>query len=147
MSAVAPAIPGSGASGADSFGPVSLQQDVIGPECYVKPVGAVGTQNATLTAAQLIDGIVEHTVITGAGTDTTDTGANLDAAIPNAAVGTTFKCLLVNTSASAYAITLAGGTGVTLKGSATTVGQAKAATLTFRRTAAATWTCYVEVSA
>lgn len=110
-------------------------------------LSAIGTQNATLTAAQLLSGVIEHTVITAAGTDTTDTGTNIDAAMPSVAVGDAFSVTLVNTSAGAYAITLAAGAGVTIKGSTATVAQNKTAVLLFRRTAAATWTCYVTISA
>lgn len=107
---------------------------------------AVGTQNATLTAAQLLGGYIEHTVITAAGTDTTDTGTNLDATVSQT-TGAVFNCLLVNTAASALAITIAAGSGVTIKGSTATVAQNKTALLTFRRTGTAAWTCYVTVSA
>jgi len=84
---------------------------------------------------------------TAAYTGTTDTGTNIDAAINNVAIGDTFTCQIINTAASALAITLAGGAGVTLKGSTTTIAQNKTAILLFRRTAAATWTCYVTISA
>lgn len=109
-------------------------------------LAAINPQNATLTAAQLLGGIIEHTVTTGAGTDTTDTAANIDAALANPQVGDTFQCTLINTSASAFAITVAAGAGVTLKGSQLTIAQNKTGILTFRRTGAGAWTCYLTVS-
>jgi len=53
---------------------------------------------------------------TGAFTLTTDTAANILAAVPNAVVGTSFKWRFINNdqSAAGYAGTLAGGTGVTV---------------------------------
>ena len=131
--------------GSVSTGPVVLGRgaaSVIVENCTLTSLA--GT-NQTLTAAQLLGGIIEHAP-TGAATDTTDTATNLDAAYA-AATKDTFVTTLINTSAGANAITLAGGSGVTLKGSATTVGQNKTATLTFRRTGAGAWTCYVTISA
>ncbi len=100
----------------------------------------------TLTAAQLINTVVEGPV-TAARTYTTDTAANIDAALPSPKVGDTFTTLVCNTAAGAFAITLAAGAGVTLKGSTTTIGQNKQAQLTWYRTGAAAWNCYVTVSA
>src|SRR5581483_2513168 len=114
--------------GSVSTGPVVLGRgaaSVIVENCTLTSLA--GT-NQTLTAAQLLGGIIEHAP-TGAATDTTDTATNLDAAYA-AATKDTFVTTLINTSAGANAITLAGGSGVTLKGSATTVGQNKTATLT-----------------
>lgn len=107
----------------------------------------IATQNGTLTALQLLGGPIEHTVITGAGTDTTDTGTLIDAAMPGVQNGDTFTAYLINTAGSALAISIAAGAGVTIKGSTATVPQNKMATLLFRRVAAATWTCYVSISA
>jgi hypothetical protein len=127
-------------STAPIFGRGSLSMPVLGSTLTTLPAG-----NQTLTAAALTGGFIEHP-ITAATTDTTDTGANLDAAIPNAAIGDSFECVLTNTSAGAFAITLAAGAGVTLKGSTTAIGQNKSAYLVFRRTGVGAWTCYVSVS-
>lgn len=101
------------------------------------------TGNKTLTAAQLLGGIVEHNA-TGVSTDTTDTGANLDSAIPTATVGDTFECQLINTGSAA--ITLAGGTGVTIKGN-TAVAASKVCYMMFLKTGTATYNVYPTVSA
>lgn len=82
--------------------------------------GALTTVGAgTLLGALIASGIIYRTGPTGAYTDTTDTAANILAAISgNAALGgnvvpgSTFRLLFVNTVA--FAMTLAAGTGVTL---------------------------------
>lgn len=68
---------------------------------------------ATLTAAQMIGGLILHDP-TGAGTDTTDTALNIVNAMPGAAVGQSFQFDLVNIADGNETITVAAGTGVTL---------------------------------
>ena len=71
----------------------------------------------TATAAQLSGGyLADGATQTAAFTVTTDTAANILAAMPNAAVGTSFKFRFINNdqSSTGYAGTLAGGTGVTV---------------------------------
>ena len=57
-----------------------------------------------------------NTTLAAAFTVTTDTAANILAAMPNAAVGTSFEFRFINNdqSSTGYAGTLAGGTGVTV---------------------------------
>ena len=99
---------------------------------------------STLTAAQLLGGFLEQSPSVGR-TDTTDTGANLDAAMGSSQnVGDWFDTQLSNLGSAA--ITLAAGSGVTIRGN-TSVAAGKTAFLVFRRTAAATWTVYSTVSA
>lgn len=100
---------------------------------------------ATLTAAQLLGGIIEGP-ITAARTYTLDTAANIDAAITNPAVGDTFMTQIINTAGSAVAITVAAGAGITVKGTAT-VGQGKVSYIMFLRTGAGAWTAYTSLSA
>lgn len=107
-------------------------------------LGLGATQNVTLTAAQQLAGLYEHTSVTGAGTATLDTAANLDAAMPNVQVGDTFNFTYANVGTQTVTITT--NTGLTLKGTVA-VPTLKNATLTFRRTAAAAWSVYVNVSA
>ena len=66
----------------------------------------------TLTAALLTDGNIARTGPTSAFTDTTDTAAAIQAAWPSGAVGASFAVFYRNDTA--FAATLAGGTGVTL---------------------------------
>ena len=101
---------------------------------------AKGEPNAgsqTLTAAMLLGGFVDEDP-EGDATWTTDTAANIVAAITNCVVGTTFRCVLYNdaTDGSAETITLAAGTGVTLHGetSIVTEGSATVMELVFRVT-------------
>jgi hypothetical protein len=73
--------------------------------------------NITVTAAQLASGyLVDGATQTADFTFTTDTAANILAAMPNASVGTSFKFRLINNDQSTggrYA-SLAAGNGVTL---------------------------------
>lgn len=109
--------------------------------------GLIATQNGTLTAALLLGGQINHTVITGAATDTFDTAANIIAAIVAAVgaapIGYTFNCLLVNTAASALAITLAVAAGLTIQNVAQTVPQNCAALLRITVTGAATVNVFI----
>lgn len=88
------------------------------------------TGSAQIPAAQLINGIFNHTP-TSAATDTTDSAANIIAAFPGGCqVGGTFAFVITNTGAlnpvaNLIPITLVGGAGVTITGNAviTRVGQ------------------------
>lgn len=102
---------------------------------------------ATLTAAAILGGFVRQ-VPTAARTVTTDTAANIDAALTNATPGDVIEVVVFNNSGGANAITLAAGTGVTLKpASPATIAQNKTATMRFVKTGAAAFDCYVVVSA
>jgi hypothetical protein len=74
---------------------------------------ATGT---TLTAAQIVGGIINRTGTSAGFTDTTDTAVNLVAAIgiPSAQIGFSFNFTIINNTL--YAQTLTGGTGVTVSG-------------------------------
>lgn len=84
---------------------------------------------ASLTAAQTLAGLV-RSIPVAAITLTTPTAALLVAGIRGAKVGDTFNLTIFNNSAGANAITLAGGTGATLRGG-TSILQNKSAILTF----------------
>ncbi len=101
----------------------------------------VDSQNATLPAATLLAGLLVHTSVTGAGTLTVDTAANLDAAFPEWAVGETMQCSYVNDGA--FTITLTGDTGTTAVG-ALTILTLKGAVVVFLKTAASTYIVWVE---
>jgi len=74
--------------------------------------GAITATAPQLAGQYLADGATQ----TAAFTVTTDTAANILAAMPNAVVGTAFKFRFFNNdqSATGYAATLAGGAGVTI---------------------------------
>jgi hypothetical protein len=106
------------------------------------PVQTSGA-SATLTAAQLTGGIlVAGNGLTAAIAYTTPTGAQLDAALPNATkVGQSFELSIVNLGTSSAAITLTGGTGVTIVGSAT-IAVSTSAYLECVKTGDGTWSIY-----
>ena len=80
---------------------------------------AAPTDTATLSAANSYNAIVRG-VPTAAATYTTATAAAIVAAIGgDCAVGTTFMMVVLNASAGANTITVAGGTDVTVSGVAT----------------------------
>lgn len=65
----------------------------------------------TITAAAIMGGVARFTGAAGAVTYTTDTGANLAAAMPDMDIGDSYVFSVVNTAAQIA--TIAGGTGVT----------------------------------
>ena len=105
---------------------------------------AIGTQNGTPSAAQLLGGLIVHTSVTGAGTLTVDTGTNITAAITGSTVGDTFTCTYANIGNQT--VTITANTDVTLKGTAA-VPTLKNAILTFTCTGAHVWVCYINLSA
>ena len=86
------------------------------PKVKTRTEVALGDADATLTATQLIDSSIFTITPTAARTLTTDTAANLVAGMSGYQAGTWFDFTVVNLAA--YDVTLAGGTGVTIKGSA-----------------------------
>jgi hypothetical protein len=105
----------------------------------------LSAQSITPTAAQLGGGNIEHVSVTGAGTCTLDTGANMDTAFPSFAVGDSFLCTYTNTGTQTATLTTAAG--ITLKGATVAITTGKTALLQFRKTGAATWDCFIIASA
>lgn len=101
--------------------------------------------NIVYTAAQMINGIIERDCNGAGRADTTDTAANIIAAL-GMVVGMAFETIVQNISGGAFSITLGGGTGVTIKGN-NVIPQNKTAFLTVRMTGAGTLTIYSSVSA
>ena len=87
---------------------------VTPPKTKTKTVVALADAAATLTAAQMIDSGIFTITPTVARTLTTDTAANLVAAMAGYQVGTWFDIVIV--CLAAFDVTLAAGTGVTLVG-------------------------------
>lgn len=109
-----------------------------------KTATAITTAGAeTYTAAQIAGGLIDRDPAGAGRTDTTDTAANLISELNLENDGEAFECLVVNTADAAEAITIAGGTGVTVKNAGQTIGQNEAAILVFRRTGAATIDLYI----
>ena len=80
---------------------------------------AVADADSTLTAAQLLDSKLFTATPTAARTFTTATAALIVAALTDEVAGTSFEFTVVNKAADTHAITLAGGTSVTVVGLAT----------------------------
>lgn len=73
----------------------------------------------TYAAAEILGGIILRDPAGASRTDTTHTAAQLVAACPGAVVGSTFELVVRNTADAAETITVQGGTGVTISGTAT----------------------------
>lgn len=115
-------------------------------EIVISKMGApaTATATATLTTAQLLSGILLGSPGSSAATYTTPTGAQIDSALGNAHVGSTFMLSITNVDGSGSGvITLAGGTGVTNPTLGTVAATAGTAQLfLFRKTGTATWVIY-----
>jgi len=103
------------------------------------------TATATLTAAQLVNGLIlANNGVTSAQTYTLPTVALLEAALANTdRVGTTFQFRVVNLGTSSGTAIIAAGTGWTVTGSLTmTIPVTTGALLVARKTGAGAWTLY-----
>lgn len=110
----------------DNLGDKGLIPDIVetmfdqydhGSGKAVRTISDQGVDVATLTAAELLAGMIEGTP--GAARDyTTDTAANIVAAISGAQVGSSFS-FYINNKDAGNAITLVAGDGVTLDGTLT----------------------------
>jgi len=104
----------------------------------------VDAQNNTLTVAQIVGGIVVHTSVTGGGTVTTDTAANIIAGSSGkgvlAADGESIICWYINDGIQT--LTFAGGVGVTIADTGQTIANQESALLLFRRASPTTVVMY-----
>lgn len=101
----------------------------------------VDAQNATLPAATLLAGFLVHTSVTGAGTLTVDTAANLDAAFPEWQIDERMSCHYLNDGTQT--VTLTGASGVTAL-SAQTIATLMGRSIVFLKTAASTYSVWGE---
>lgn len=102
----------------------SQDKTAIGPTGRVlmgaTTVSTIATATAvTLTAAQLLGGLILQDPSGGAVTSTAPTAALLWAALPGVQAGTGFRFTIRNTADAAETITLQAGTGGTISGTAT----------------------------
>lgn len=119
-------------AGGYQVGAGNRQETIMG--AYAAPQTATST--ATLTTAQVINGWLVANPSTTAATYTLPTGADLDAAVPNATVGSTFDLSIINTGTSSGTVTLAVSTGVTDGGNAVVaIPVTSSALFRFRKTA------------
>jgi hypothetical protein len=101
------------------------------------------TATATLTAAQIVNQMLVATAGASAVTYTLPTGALIDAAVPNATVGSFFDLSIVNLGTSSGTVTLAVSTGVTDGGNAlTAIAVTTSQLFRFRKTGDATYVAY-----
>lgn len=101
------------------------------------------TATATLTAAQVVNGMLVANPSTTAANYTLPTAAAIDTAVPNAIPGSTFDLIIVNTGTSSGTVTLVLGTGITDGGNAlTAVAITSSALFRFRKTADGAYTVY-----
>ena len=91
-----------------------------------------GAATLTLTAAQIVNGIVQISGSIVANTATTDTATNIVAAIPNAQVGQTFEIIIQNGNTSSGTIALSAGSGVTVTNTYATAAQPITTTRQYR---------------
>lgn len=119
-------------AGGYQVGAGNRQETIMG--AYAAPQTATST--ATLTAAQIVGGMLVANPGTSAATYTLPTGAQIDAAVPNATVGSTFDLSIINIGTSSGAVTLAVSTGVTDGGNAVVaIAVTSSALFRFRKTA------------
>jgi hypothetical protein len=101
------------------------------------------TATATLTAAQIVNQMLVANPSATAATYTLPTGALIDAAVPNATVGSTFDLSIVNIGTDSGAVTLAVSTGVTNGGNAlVALAVATSGLFRFRKTGDGTYVVY-----
>lgn len=126
-------------AGGYQVGPGNRAETIMG--AYAAPQTATAT--ATLTAAQIVGGMLVANPGTSAATYTLPTGALIDAAVPNATIGSTFDLSIVNIGTSSGAVTLAVSTGVTDGGNAVTaIAVTTSALFRFRKVADSTFVAY-----
>lgn len=118
----------------------NLNESVLGK--MAAPLTAAG--DATLSTAQLLGGILLGSPGTSAAAYTTPTGTQIDTALENAKIGSTFDLSIVNVNGSSSGvITLTAGTGVSTVGLMTVVATAGTAQMfRFRKTGVGTYTVY-----
>lgn len=102
----------------------------------------VDAQHNILTAAQITGGIVTHTSVTGAGTCSIDSAANIIAGTPAlATTNDTVEVFYINDGNQT--VTLAAGTGITINTASQTLATNESAVLLFQRTSATAVSVYV----
>jgi len=126
-------------AGGYQVGPGNRNETVMGAAAAPQ----TATSTATLTAAQILGGMLVANPSTSAATYTLPTASDVDAALPNAVTGSTFDLFIVNVGTSSGAVTLSMGTGITDGGNAAVaVAITSSAAFRFRKTGTAAWTAY-----
>jgi len=129
-------------AGGYQVGDGNLTEAVLG----VQTVPATLTGDTTLSGADMALGLVVCQKASDATlTVTTATGAQLDAAIPSAKVGSSFDLTITNNNntGSSSTVPVTAGTGITIYGSVT-VPRFGAYTYKFVKTGTATWSAFLK---
>jgi hypothetical protein len=126
--------------GGSQIGDGNLGETVL----YAIPAPVTAAGDATLSVAQLTNGIILGSPGTSAAAYTLPTCALLDAALGNAKVGSSFDFAVINVNGSSSGvITVTTSTGWTLVGLMTVVATAGTAqAFRARKTGDATWSLY-----
>jgi hypothetical protein len=106
------------------------------------PAPTTATDTATLTVAQVLNGLILATP-TSAAAYTLPLATDMDATLVNAKTGTFFDFRVINLASSNYDITMTTNTGWTLTGGGVAVVQElSSATFRVRKTGTATYSLY-----
>jgi hypothetical protein len=130
--------------GGYQVGDGNLNEVIMG----VENAPQTATATATLTVAQVTGGMLVGNPSTTAATYTLPTGAQLDAALTNAKIGSTFPLTMINLGTSTGLITVAAGTGITAVGNlivpiaGSAAGACNTAMFLFRKTDAGAYSVY-----
>lgn len=100
----------------------------------------IDAQSGTITAANMVSGLIVHTSVTGAGTITTDTGTAIDAAFASLAVGDSLDIYYVNDGTQT--VTLTGAAGCVVL-SAATIATLQGCRFTFIKLAANSYNVFM----
>lgn len=115
-------------------------------EAFLFDQGDVGTPTvtATLTTAQLLTQLMVANPSTSAAAYTLPLGTDLDTALPNAKVNSTFAFTIINIGTSSGAITMTTNTGwgTLANTGSVTIAVGTSAQFVCRRTGTGTWTLY-----
>lgn len=125
-------------AGGYQLGDGNLNEAVIG----YSSTPATATDTATLTVAQVLNGVILATP-TAAANYTLPTVADLEATLSSAKVGSTVRFAVINLASSNYDITMVTNTGWTVTGGGVVVVQeASSAQFLARKTGTGTWQLY-----
>lgn len=125
-------------AGGYQLGDGNLNEAVMG----YSATPATATDTATLTVAQVLNGVILSTP-TAAAAYTLPTVADLEATLTSAKVGSTVRFAVINLASSNYDITMTTNTGWTVTGGGVVVVQeASSAQFLARKTGTGTWQLY-----
>lgn len=108
-----------------------------GPRVYTLTKTDIDAQNGTMTAAAIAGGLIVHTSVTGGGTLTFDTAANIIAAIPAlATLGNAYDFRVVNDGDQTVTFANDAGPSVTISDTGQTMATNESVIITLLNTGA-----------